>query len=184
MLITEAEYPGPQLKPWCVKLRRLEDAISRTSTAIAATALLCMVALNAINVVCRYLFAAPLSWSDEVLIFLMTTAVFLGTIAATRQGLHIRIDLLVTNLPNKAGKLVSALALICAIFILTVLGVSGLEVVKVLALFDQRSDALEFPVWIIQAMVPLSLLTSALLLASRLIFSAIEHTDEAKGERS
>ena len=68
---------------------------------------LCTVALSLVagcvmlQVVLRYVFAAASPWAEELAVYGMIFAVYLGASMATRDRAHIRITLLVNALPRK-----------------------------------------------------------------------------------
>lgn len=139
------------------KVRRVGDMISRACTAVAAISLLIIVSINAANVFLRYFFLSPFTWAEEVMLYLMILTVFSGAAAVTWRQEHIRIDALVMSLPRKWRNVTHLLSGVVALAALgAVIAASG-SVVGMLYRFDQRSDALEFPMWIAQSSVPVGL---------------------------
>src|SRR5262245_49569926 len=64
-----------------------------------AAALLAIVVLNAINIVLRYFFNAPLSWAEEALLYLMIFGVCVGAVSVAWQQAHIRIGAVLAVAP-------------------------------------------------------------------------------------
>jgi TRAP-type C4-dicarboxylate transport system permease small subunit len=62
--------------------------------ALLAVALFAMIGLAATQVLMRGVFGGGLAWADEALRLLVLWAAMLGAIAASRDNLHLRIDLL------------------------------------------------------------------------------------------
>ena len=119
-------------------------AISIAARWCACVMLIASVALNFANVIGRYLLDAPISWAEEVMIFLMIGLVLFGAVAVTAQGTHIRMDLLVSFLPAPAQRALDAFsALLLAAIGATMVAVST-GVVWFLWRLDQRSIAGEF----------------------------------------
>lgn len=150
---------------------RIGDGLTQLCLAIAAVALICIVAINGTNVVARYLFNAPFSWAEEMMLYLMILSVFSGAIAVTWRNLHIRIDTFIERAPPAVrraalniGTIVSLVVMVSVIF------ASG-RIVTLLYSYDQRSEALAAPVWIPQSFVPIGLGIMALIMAAKLVTS-------------
>jgi len=139
------------------KIEQVGDFISRTCTVISASSLAVIVCINAANVFCRYFFLSPFTWAEELMLFLMILTVFTGAASVTWRQEHIRIEAFVMRLNAQGQKLAMIAAGIVALIALGAVIVTGSSVVNMLFRFDQRSDALEFPMWIAQSSVPVGL---------------------------
>jgi TRAP-type C4-dicarboxylate transport system permease small subunit len=60
----------------------------------AGVLFLMAVTLNVANVIGRYVFAKPIFWAEEVLVFIVIWSVFLLAGSITYQGAHLNMDLL------------------------------------------------------------------------------------------
>ena len=147
------------------------DGIAHACLAIAALSLLCIVAINGANVVARYFFGSPFSWAEELMLFLMILGVFTGAVAVTWRNLHIRIDTLIDRLPPRLRRVVSAVATLVSVAILTIVMVASFQLVALLQSMDQRSDALHAPSWIPQSFVTIGLGLMALMMLTKLVIS-------------
>lgn len=77
-------------------------AIDRYFEEIMCTVALSLVAgCVMLQVILRYVFAAASPWAEELAVYGMIFAVYLGASMATRDRAHIRITLLVNALPRK-----------------------------------------------------------------------------------
>ena len=89
--------------------------------AIIGTMLLIAVAINIVNVIGRYVFHASIFWTEEILIYIIIWSVFLGVIAITYRGEHLKLDLASSRLTGKAKTIVNALIaatiLVCSIVV-------------------------------------------------------------------
>lgn len=74
-----------------------------------------MIIIMALGVFFRYVLNNSLSWNIELSRFIFTWATFLGAVIAMRDGVHIRIDLLVDHVPEKIRQILN---LINALFVL------------------------------------------------------------------
>ena len=113
------------------------DGIAHACLVIAALSLLCIVAINGANVVARYFFGSPFSWAEELMLFLMILGVFTGAVAVTWRNLHIRIDTLVDRLPPRLRRVVSVIATLASVAILTIVMVASFRLVSLLQSMEQ-----------------------------------------------
>ncbi len=146
-------------------LVRVMGGIATFCTYLCGTLLVCIVIINGINVFSRYVMRAGISWAEESMVFLMIASVFIGAIPVTWERAHIRIDAFVASLKGRARFAIEALAVLITAAVLFPVGWLSYGVVTKLFRFDQRSDALDLPVWIPQATVPLALILIPIVMA-------------------
>ncbi len=79
---------------WRFLERRFEEVIAGTCVCI-------MTVLVFFQVVMRYVFSAPVSWSDEIAVYAMLWSVYLSTSWAVRERAHIRVMNLIHMFPGK-----------------------------------------------------------------------------------
>ena len=73
------------------------------------------------GVVSRYVFHAPLTWSDELASILFLWLAMLGAVIALRRGEHMRLTAIVTRVPERWRALLETLAaLVVAVFVVLV----------------------------------------------------------------
>lgn len=122
---------------------------------LAAAAVGAIVVLVVYEVVARYVFNAPTLWTQDVCIYLLLWAAFLGLAPAERAGEHIRIDLAINRLkPPARRRLELATCLMVAAFA-GLAAWKGLEVALQSYKFGRRSVSLfSVPMWIPQAALP------------------------------
>lgn len=150
----------------------LTGAIDRIATVckyLSGAMLVAIVAINGANVFMRYVLSAAISWAEEAMVFLMLASVFVGAIPVTWDKAHIRIDAFVVSLRGRVRYAFEVLAILLAAAVLLPVGWISWGVVQKLHGFDQRSDALDLPVWIPQLTVPLALLAIPLFMALALL---------------
>lgn len=110
-----------------------------------------------IQVVSRYLFQSPLSFTDELAGFLLIWVGLLGSAYATGEKQHLAIDLISHNLPPERKRRLDILInLIVVLFGLGVLGVGGFWLVYTSFLFGQVSAAMELSLGFVYLVVPVS----------------------------
>src|SRR5580700_11316146 len=64
-----------------------------------AVLMLIAVALNAANIIGRYVFFSPIASAEEVMLFLLVGTVFLGNAIVGYEGKQLRMDVLLHMLP-------------------------------------------------------------------------------------
>lgn len=144
-------------------LGQWHDESSRWLFRLAGAALLLAVALYAFEVVARYLFDAPTTWSGEAVQYALAVLIFCALPDVTRRSAHVAIDIVPEALPVNArtilariNALVAALATGLAAWI--VAGESLRQFEKGL----MTNAANPIPRWWITAFIALGLTSAAL----------------------
>jgi C4-dicarboxylate transporter, DctQ subunit len=138
---------------------------------LTAVLMLVAVAVNAANIVGRYVFLSPIASAEEIMLFLLVGTVFLGNAIVGFEGKQLRMDVLLQALPGGLRRAFEIAADLTMIAVCAILIVLGWPAVEMLAEFDQRSEAADIPLVIPQALVPIGLGLNALLVAVRLVTS-------------
>jgi TRAP-type C4-dicarboxylate transport system permease small subunit len=138
---------------------------------LTAVLMLIAVALNAANIVGRYVFFHPIASAEEIMLFLLVGTVFLGNAIVGFEGKQLRMDVILHALPPGLHRALDIAADLTMISVCVILIVLGWPAVRMLAEFDQRSQAAEIPMVIPQALVPIGLGLNALLVGVRLVAS-------------
>lgn len=147
--------------------RRVVQVTTRALQVVSTILLVAIVAINGVNVVGRYVFASPISWGEEVMLFLMIVGVFFATPSVTWDGAHIRMDLLAKALPRGVRRVLEAVADLVSLAVAGLMVYVGVPIVLRLLEFDQRSDAAEIPVFIPQSAIPIGFALVAIALIAR-----------------
>lgn len=129
--------------------------------------LIVTIGLSVYNVVSRYVFNSALLWADEVAVFAMILMAWLGAVVCGWQNAEIKMDILIEALPPQFRRAVGLVqqALI-AVLCIWIAWQSIPFITRAFAI-GMRSDASGFPLWMIHAVIPLSLLLIALIAALR-----------------
>ncbi len=100
----------------------LDRIIGTAAEAIGAILVLAEVTILFCGVVARYVFDAPLIWSDELATFLFLWLCMLGAVVALRRGGHMRLTTLVSWVPPAIAAWFGAIgALVVVAFVLEIL---------------------------------------------------------------
>ncbi len=69
-----------------------------------------MIAVTMAQVVFRYLVEAPLPWSEELARYCFVWIVFLGAAIGLSRGVHLGVDLLVNQMPERIRKVLAVIS--------------------------------------------------------------------------
>lgn len=166
---------------WRESLIRLGDRISTICTFIAAVSLALIVCVNGANVLGRYFFSAPISWAEELMLYLMVLTVFAGAASVTWRQEHIKIDALLLRLSQPARQVAIIVTGIVTVLAIGAAVYASFLVVSMLYGFDQHSDALEAPMWVPQSVVTVGLSLNALLFLMRSVTATPAPNSENAG---
>jgi len=97
---------------------------------LLATLVAVMSVLMLAQVISRYVFNKPFSFTEEAARLVFVWVAFLGAAEAFRRGTHVGIDLLYSRFPEKWQRWVSGFNAVVVTGVLVMLIVSGIRVVK------------------------------------------------------
>ena len=151
------------------RIERLVRALARLGLALAALALIVSLATISYSVIRRYVFGAPVAWTDELVGYLLVASVMLAAADALFGGDHISVDLLTERL-RPGGKRIAALIGLFTVAVTAVLLLfEGIGTVLFSHQVGLRSNGyLAVPMWVPQLLVPVGALL--LLLAAVVMF--------------
>ena len=162
------------------------DRITRAIELVLACAFILAVLLNFTNVVGRYLFGLSLLGSDEVQVFIMVGATFLGAAVVTWRDQHLRMDVLLQFMPAPVRlmlRIAEQLLLIAiAGFVISQSYFYASQMLRI----GRTSDMAGVPMWIPHGVVALGFASILLIALWRLVTvasgHAVEHSAPADGE--
>jgi TRAP-type transport system small permease protein len=133
----------------------------RAVELVVLVAFVTFVVLSFVQVVLRYGFGQPLTWSEEVSRYLFVWVVFLGGGVAARYRGHIVLDFLVSALPSRIRLLLGALmGLLSVAMLLVLFAWQGWVLTQVS--WRQESPATGVPVGVATLAIPIGGLLMAL----------------------
>jgi C4-dicarboxylate transporter DctQ subunit len=135
-------------------LARLDRALGWAETTFVGGALAFASLLLFVNVVLRYWFLAPISWAEELTLYIMVWIVFVGSSVAIRTRGHIAIDLLPLAL-SAAGRrwLAMLVALAVLVFLAVFIYYSGQHTLRVRSI-GQVTPVMQAPMWLAYLAMP------------------------------
>ncbi len=117
--VSETSLPGQGATSF---LARLNRGVRKAAEIPAAILVMVEIIVLLAGVISRYVFASPLTWTDELASILFLWLVMLGAIVALIRGEHMRLTTFVNMLPAKWRTWVNDFAtMVSAIFILMLL---------------------------------------------------------------
>ncbi len=147
-------------------LRRLNDVLERTALGAVIVMMAVMCAVTFAQAAGRYALHFSIVWSEELSRYLMVWISMLGGAVATRRRMHFGFDALVAALPQALRRAATQLATVLALVTFGTIAWYGFR----LARFNmmQRSPALEWPMGLPYAAIPVGAALIVLFLVERL----------------
>ena len=106
------------------------------------------------QVVLRYAFNNPMTWSEELARYLFIWCAFLGWIIASRRHGHLAMTFMAERLPLRAQAVLSALIALATLFFAWILGSRGFKLVT--NNWDIENVAVPFTLGVVYLIVPLA----------------------------
>jgi TRAP-type C4-dicarboxylate transport system permease small subunit len=150
-----------------------DRVLARGEAALLGVLVLAMTGVTLGQVVSRYVFGAPLIWSEEAARYLFVWVSMIGAALAARQGAHYALTALVERLPAQAARVAGLGALAIAIAFLLVLLVTGVNETRQAHLQDAAT--LPFRMSLPYAAIPVG----AALMLLHLLLNAAQATRRA-----
>lgn len=140
-------------------IERLLAAIERVALFAAALTFFAMMAVTVVDVVMRYAFNAPLTWSFELIgTYLMAAAFFLAVSATQARKQHVNVDVFARLLPPRLQAGALALAGVLVIVMFALIWWAGAASFWEAWRDGLASDgAIAWPLWPVYLLVPLGL---------------------------
>ncbi|BEU87029.1 hypothetical protein TAMA11512_04930 [Selenomonas sp. TAMA-11512] len=122
---------------------------------VTGLSVVALIILTFANVICRYVINSPITWCEEVQLWLFVWITFLGAGAAFRSKSHVCIEFLVDRLPHAGQRAVEIInyAVVVGLLIF-VTWASGL-IVQQMEMMGRVTNILHIPFTLIYAAVPI-----------------------------
>ena len=130
-----------------MKVNKIMDGVS----------VLCMVLILLLviaQVAMRYIFNSPLTWSEELAVFVMIWLTFIGSLICMRDKEHIEVTILVDHLPRTLQRIVVAFSRLASVFFLLVVAYYGSDLV--MEIMTVTSPANKISMGLVYTIIPLS----------------------------
>jgi TRAP-type C4-dicarboxylate transport system permease small subunit len=137
-------------------LKKLEDAVSIFEKGLSLLLLLSMVVVVFLQVLTRYVFEAPLSWTEELSRYCLVWLSFIGAAMALKAKGHFAVEYLIHKFPQRFHRTAElALLVIIGVFLVALLD-TGITVFQVTHM--QTSPALQVPMSYVYFSIPVGAL--------------------------
>jgi TRAP-type C4-dicarboxylate transport system permease small subunit len=131
---------------------RILDVVLKNVLIVLMAALVAAVSWQVIS---RYVFSSPSSWTEEVARFLMIWVGLLGAAYAFRTRVHLGLDLLPKKLTGQSANALKLFTLgVVVLFSVTVLVVGGGNLVALTWELKQYSAVLGLPIAFVYSVIP------------------------------
>ena len=148
---------------------KMIDGLTTFGAVLGGALIAAMTAIVTIAVVARYILSQPIGWSEEMSIYLMIWAIFLGTAFTLKHDAHIGVDLLTSRLSPRAKWFFLCFQYLAGFAFLTILFFKGIGMVNLSIMLNNRSIATDFPLYFIQLSVPVGAALLMLQLVSKTV---------------
>lgn len=138
-------------------MKRVTAAIDKILAPLLTALMAGMVVAVTWQVLSRYIFKAPSSYTEEIARFMLIWIGLLGAAYAYRVKMHLGLDLLVNKLTGTNRRIAALAATACvAGFAVTVLIIGGVQLVQLTWQLEQTTAAMGVPVAYVYTCIPLS----------------------------
>ncbi|MFA6505340.1 MAG: TRAP transporter small permease [Treponemataceae bacterium] len=147
---------------------------------LAAFMMLLMTALLFTQVVTRYLFGYAVVWTEELSIIMFVWVVYLGISSSTKEGGHLRIDILPNALPPKGKKIVLLITdLVVVVFCVAIIPF----LIKIMnSQGNATSVMLKIPTKVAYASIPIGMALTAIRGIQSFIVTVMAKPEQLKTE--
>lgn len=136
------------------RVMRILDNILETALVGLMMALVLSVSWQVIS---RYVFAAPSSWTEEAARFLMIWVGLLGAAYAFRRGAHLGLDILPKKLTGRSAQALRLFTMLAVVlFSVAALVIGGGSLVYMTWELRQHSAVLGLPIAVVYSVIPLA----------------------------
>ena len=156
-------------------------ADAKIEYVLAVTSTLCMIAIMFINVVTRYLLNFSFSWGDESVRYFNLVAAFAAISACFKSDTHISIDVFVEKfIPYNSRKYFRLISYILSLAFCVLICYFGLKLVGNQLKMGQTSTALSIPMYILYAIIPVSMIFSSIQILIKIFYEKAYLNDPAQ----
>lgn len=149
---TDPGTPPAWRRPaWLRAVRAVERALTTAALGVAMVGLALMAFFTCYQVVMRFVFDDPSTWSEVLVRSVMIWTVYLAAAASFREGAVIAAEILVRSIPRGLGKALQVFAGLASLVFLVILVWTGMDMVERTS--TQRLAGLGIPIaWVYLAL--------------------------------
>ncbi|MDD5008809.1 MAG: TRAP transporter small permease [Syntrophorhabdaceae bacterium] len=135
-------------------LERVIDRVTGFAAVIGGVFTGIMTLIVGYAVIARYIFNRPIGWSEEISVYLMVWAVFLGAAYTLKEDAHIGVDILISKAPARIRRALLLFHYLVGILFMSILFYHGIDMVALTLKMGSRSLAIDFPLVLSHLAVP------------------------------
>jgi TRAP-type C4-dicarboxylate transport system permease small subunit len=154
-------------------LGSIDRALFRIELVLLMAVLASMVGLACLQILLRNLFSTGIASADIVLRHLTLGLTFLGASLATREGRHLKIDIVPRIVSKRMKSLLGVITGLLSVAVCVILARAGWNFV----LLEQQSQsvfALGIPLWVAKLVIPLGFLQISFRILLRMFYRTPE----------
>jgi len=154
--------------------------ISAAAAGVAAAILLIIFLIVQVEVVLRFIFNSPTSWSHEVSTFAISWVGFLAAGHILRLGRHLEVDVLTSRISKKSRRMLGTLTDTIACIFCFYACYLGVKFVDIAFMMKATSASeIDTPLWIPYLAIPIGFGIFALEFVARILsrWDLVEHRD-------
>ncbi|MHB8156972.1 MAG: TRAP transporter small permease [Desulfocucumaceae bacterium] len=137
-------------------LNRFRDIYAAIEDYFSGLLLFIGLSLIFINVILRYFWGKPQSLLDEFSVYFIVWGILAGVAVALRNNHHIKVDMLYNVLSIKVKRYVSIVSNTIGLAFAFFYTYFGYQLVNNYIISGQRSADSQFPLWIVNLIMPIS----------------------------
>ncbi len=134
---------------------------------LAVVILVSFLVLASMQVVSRYVFNAPFTWTEELSAALLIWLTFLGATGVVRGEGHVKVEFLEEFLGPRISAVLDVIWDVCTIVFLVLLVIGGIQAFHELSF--ERTPALRLPIAWVVAIVPITAGLMAIYIAADIV---------------
>jgi len=139
-------------------LKKIIELLTSVFEIFSAACLLFITGLVITQVVMRYVFNYPLTWSEELAIITFIYLGFMGIGCAYAERKHLYIDALLVMIPKSVVKVINCVVLSLSTLFLIILVGETIKTIIIISKMGMTTTALELPMFVIHLSVPVGCL--------------------------
>ena len=157
------------MKP--TRIRKIVDGLTLWAAVVGGLLFVVITLIVFYEIVARYLFNSPTTWSIDVSIYLVIWATFLGAAYTLKEGGHIMVDVVLVKFSIRKVHLIrrAAYTLVLA-FCLVLMWRGTLACIDAVRYGEVTLSAHRFPLWLPMAAIPVG----SFLLSLQSVFKIID----------
>ena len=149
------------ISPFAVRLDKVRRILQRLEDGILVGVLSIMIGMAVVQILLRNFFTTSVVWGDALVRIGVLWVGLIGAMVASRQGNHIRIDLISRYLPSRLGDWIE-----CAVDLFTAAICAGVAYYSLVFVHSEwlygDTAFAQVPTWLCEAIIPVAFTVMAL----------------------